>query len=61
MQKIITYLRFDSQAEEAAGFYTSLFDDSRIVTGSRYGEAGPGPAGRAMTVKFELAGRSSSR
>jgi predicted 3-demethylubiquinone-9 3-methyltransferase (glyoxalase superfamily) len=57
MQKIITYLWFDSQAEEAARFYTSLFDDARIVTVSRYGEAGPGPAGSAMTVKFELAGQ----
>ena len=57
MQKIITYLWFDSQAEEAAQFYTSLFDDSRIVSVARYGEGGPGPAGRAMTVNFELAGQ----
>ena len=57
MQKIITYLWFDNQAEEAARFYTSLFEDSRIVTVSRYGEAGPGPAGTAMTVKFQLAGQ----
>lgn len=57
MQKIITYLWFDSQAEEAAQFYTSLFDDSRIVTVARYGEGGPGPAGRVMTVKFELDGQ----
>jgi predicted 3-demethylubiquinone-9 3-methyltransferase (glyoxalase superfamily) len=57
MQKIITFLWFDSQAEEAAQFYTSLFDDSRIVSVARYGEGGPGPAGRAMTVKVELAGQ----
>ncbi|HEX6308299.1 MAG TPA: VOC family protein [Longimicrobiales bacterium] len=57
MQKIITYLWFDNQAEEAAQFYTSLFEDSRIVHVARYGEGGPGPAGTAMTVKFELAGQ----
>jgi predicted 3-demethylubiquinone-9 3-methyltransferase (glyoxalase superfamily) len=57
MQKITTYLWFDHQAEEAAAFYTSLFDDSRILDVQRYGEAGPGPAGTAMVVTFELAGQ----
>ncbi|HEX6133057.1 MAG TPA: VOC family protein, partial [Longimicrobiales bacterium] len=57
MQKIITYLWFDHEAEEAAQFYTSVFADSRIVHVARYGEAGPGPAGTAMTVKFELSGQ----
>jgi predicted 3-demethylubiquinone-9 3-methyltransferase (glyoxalase superfamily) len=57
MQKIITWLWFDNQAEEAAAFYTSLFDDSCLLTVSRYGDAGPGPAGSAMVVKFELAGQ----
>ncbi|MGW0807292.1 VOC family protein [Nonomuraea sp. NPDC002799] len=56
-QKITTYLWFDNQAEEAAEFYTSLFEDSRIVSVQRYGDAGPGPAGTAMVVSFELAGQ----
>jgi predicted 3-demethylubiquinone-9 3-methyltransferase (glyoxalase superfamily) len=57
MQKITTYLWFDNQAEEAAGFYTSLFDDSRILDVHRHGEGGPAPAGTAMMVTFELAGQ----
>ncbi|MEU7745762.1 VOC family protein [Nonomuraea sp. NPDC049158] len=57
MQKITTYLWFDNQAEEAAEFYTSLFEDSRILEVRRYGDAGPGPAGTAMMVSFELAGQ----
>ncbi|HET8660251.1 MAG TPA: VOC family protein [Micromonosporaceae bacterium] len=57
MQKITTFLWFDTQAEEAAAFYTSVFDSSRIVSVQRYGEAGPGPAGSVMTVNFELAGQ----
>ncbi|MBO3747918.1 VOC family protein [Streptosporangiaceae bacterium NEAU-GS5] len=57
MQKITTYLWFDNQAEEAATFYTSLFADSRILDVQRYGEGGPGPAGTAMIVTFEVAGQ----
>lgn len=58
MQKITTYLWFDDQAEEAAEFYVSVFGESaRILDVQRYGEAGPGPAGRAMMVTFELAGQ----
>jgi predicted 3-demethylubiquinone-9 3-methyltransferase (glyoxalase superfamily) len=57
MQKITTYLWFDNQAEEAAEFYTSIFEDSRILEVNRYGDAGPGPAGTAMMVTFELAGQ----
>lgn len=57
MQKITTYLWFDNQAEEAATFYTSLFADSKIHDVQRYGEGGPGPAGTAMMVTFELAGQ----
>ncbi|MEV8099241.1 VOC family protein [Streptomyces sp. TLI_235] len=56
-QKITTFLWFDDKAEEAAGFYTSLFPDSRIVEVQRYGEAGPGEVGSVMTVAFELAGQ----
>lgn len=56
-KKITTFLTFHDQAEEAAEFYTSVFDDSRIVSTSRYGEAGPGAAGKVMTTTFELAGQ----
>jgi len=57
MQKIVTYLWFVHQAEQAAELYTSLFDNSRIVNVTRYGDAGPGPKGTAMIVAFELAGQ----
>jgi predicted 3-demethylubiquinone-9 3-methyltransferase (glyoxalase superfamily) len=56
MSKITPCLWFDADGEEAARFYTSLFPNSRIGHVSRYGEAGPGPAGTAMTVSFELDG-----
>jgi predicted 3-demethylubiquinone-9 3-methyltransferase (glyoxalase superfamily) len=55
--KIGTCLWFDRNAEEAAEFYVSLFADSRIVSMTRYGKAGPGPEGSVLTVAFELAGR----
>jgi predicted 3-demethylubiquinone-9 3-methyltransferase (glyoxalase superfamily) len=57
MQKITTCLWFDTQGEEAAEFYTSVFPNSRILEVSRYGEAGPRPAGTALTVEFELDGQ----
>jgi len=57
MQKITPWLWFDTQAEEAANFYTSVFKNSRILQVSRYGEAGPRPAGMVMTVSFELDGQ----
>ena len=57
MQKITPFLWFDSQAEEAATFYTSLFKNSKITGISRYGEAGPGPKGAVMMVNFELDGQ----
>jgi predicted 3-demethylubiquinone-9 3-methyltransferase (glyoxalase superfamily) len=50
-------LWFDTEAEEAAEFYTSLFPNSRIVTVSRYTDAGPRPAGEVMTVDFEVNGQ----
>ncbi|HXQ15542.1 MAG TPA: VOC family protein [Caulobacteraceae bacterium] len=56
MQKITPFLWFDTQAEEAAQFYVSLFKNSRIGQVSRYGDAGPGPKGAAMVVAFELDG-----
>lgn len=55
-QKITPFLWFNNEAEEAANFYVSLFKDSKILTVSRYGEAGPGPKGSAMVVDFQLAG-----
>ena len=56
-QKITPFLWFDDNAEEAVGFYVSLFKDSRIVTRSRYGESGPGPKGGVMAIAFELEGQ----
>jgi predicted 3-demethylubiquinone-9 3-methyltransferase (glyoxalase superfamily) len=52
-----TCLWFDTEGEAAANFYTSIFKDSRIGRVSRYTEAGPGPAGSAMVVEFELNGQ----
>ena len=57
MQKITTFLWFDNQAEEAANFYASVFKNSKITTVARYGDAGPGPSGSVMIVKFQLDGQ----
>jgi predicted 3-demethylubiquinone-9 3-methyltransferase (glyoxalase superfamily) len=57
MPKITPFLWFDTQAEEAANFYVSLFPNSRITSVSRYPEGGPRPAGMAMTVSFVLDGQ----
>jgi predicted 3-demethylubiquinone-9 3-methyltransferase (glyoxalase superfamily) len=57
MNKVTPFLWFDAQAEEAAEFYTSIFKRSRIVDVTRYSEAGPGPAGSVMVVRFELDGQ----
>ena len=56
MQKIVPNLWFDTEAEQAAGFYVSVFENSRIVTVTPYTEAGPREAGTVMTVEFELDG-----
>jgi predicted 3-demethylubiquinone-9 3-methyltransferase (glyoxalase superfamily) len=56
MQKITPFLWFDSNAEEAVNFYTSVFKNSKIGAISRYGEAGPGPKGTVMTASFTLDG-----
>jgi predicted 3-demethylubiquinone-9 3-methyltransferase (glyoxalase superfamily) len=45
MQTITPCLWFDTEGEEVASFYTSVFPNSRIVDVARYGEAGPGPPG----------------
>ena len=57
MQKITPCLRFDTEAEEAARFYTSIFENSRILDVAHYGPAGPRPEGLVMTVSFELDGQ----
>jgi predicted 3-demethylubiquinone-9 3-methyltransferase (glyoxalase superfamily) len=64
MQKISPMLWFDNQAEEAANHYISVFSkrpgsnrgESKILNVTRYGEAGPGPAGSVMLVQFQLEG-----
>ena len=55
-QKISPCLWFDTQGEEAARFYVSVFDNARILDVTDYGDAGPRPAGTVMTVAFELDG-----
>jgi predicted 3-demethylubiquinone-9 3-methyltransferase (glyoxalase superfamily) len=57
MQQIGSCLWFDNQGEEAAEFYTSLFDNSRIDGVAHYTETGPGEPGSVMLVSFELAGQ----
>ena len=57
MQRIVPSLWFDTEAEQAADFYTSVFKNSRIVSVARYTEAGPREAGTVMTVEFELDGQ----
>ena len=58
MDRITPCLWFDTEAEDAAEFYTSVFPNSRIVHVSHYGSAGPRPEGMVMEVEFELDGRS---
>ena len=57
MQLISPFLWFDNNAEEAMNFYVSVFKNSRAGRVTRYGAAGPGPAGSVMTVEFELDGQ----
>jgi predicted 3-demethylubiquinone-9 3-methyltransferase (glyoxalase superfamily) len=57
MQKITPFLWFDDQAEEAMKFYTSIFKNSKVGRVTRFGEAGPGPKGKVMSVTFELEGQ----
>jgi len=57
MPKITPWLWFDTQGEEAAEFYTSVFPNSKITEVTRYGSAGPRPEGMVMTVAFELDGQ----
>ena len=55
-QKISTCLWFDTQAEEAANFYVSLFENSRVTSVNHYGKGAPMPEGTVLMVTFELAG-----
>ena len=57
MREITPGLWFDTEGEDAAKFYTSIFPSSRITDVARYGSAGPRPEGTVMTVSFELDGR----
>ena len=57
MEKITPFLWFDGKAEEAMNFYISIFKNSKILSVTRYGEAGPGPKGTVMTAKFALNGQ----
>jgi predicted 3-demethylubiquinone-9 3-methyltransferase (glyoxalase superfamily) len=58
MQKITPCLWFDTEAEDAASFYTGVFPNSKIVDITRYGSAGPRREGMVMTVSFELDGQA---
>src|SRR5438445_11185592 len=57
MQKITTFLTFNDRAEEAVKLYTSVFKNSKILSTTRYGDAGPGTKGSVMTANFELEGQ----
>ena len=58
MKRLTPFFWFATEAEEAAQFYVSIFPNSKISNVARYGPAGPGPVGSAMTVSFELDGES---
>lgn len=60
MPQIHPCLWFDNQAEEAANLYCALFPNSKVLSVMRNGENGPGPAGSALFVEFELDGRRVS-
>lgn len=56
-QKIIPFLWFENQAEEAVNYYINIFNNSSIINITYYGEAGPGPMDNVMTITFELEGQ----
>jgi predicted 3-demethylubiquinone-9 3-methyltransferase (glyoxalase superfamily) len=56
MKKITPFLWFNDNAEEAMNFYTSIFKNSKILSVTRYGDAGPGPKGTVMVGTFQLDG-----
>ena len=57
MPKIITFLSYDNQAEDAAKLYASVFKDSKITNTTYYGDGAPRPKGTVMTVEFVLDGQ----
>lgn len=61
MQKITPFFWFDNQAEEAANYYVSIFNNSKITSINRYDEGGAAASGQAagsvMTVAFQLDGQ----
>jgi len=57
VRPISPFLWFDTQAEDAAKHYVSIFSNSKILKVSRYGDAGPGPKGSVLTVTFDLDGQ----
>jgi predicted 3-demethylubiquinone-9 3-methyltransferase (glyoxalase superfamily) len=57
MQKIVPFLWFDGNAEEAMNFYVSAFKNSKVGRVTRYGDAGPGPKGTVMSATFQLEGQ----
>jgi predicted 3-demethylubiquinone-9 3-methyltransferase (glyoxalase superfamily) len=57
MQKIVPFLWFDDQAEEAMKFYASIFKNSKIGSVTRMGDEVPGPKGKVVTASFHLAGQ----
>ncbi len=57
MKPISTCLWFDGKAEEAMNFYLSIFKDSKVLSVTRSGEAGPGPKGSVLVANFEIDGR----
>ncbi len=57
MKKITPFLWFDNNAEEAVGFYLSIFKNSKIKSLLRYGKGGQMPEGTVLTVSFEIDGR----
>ncbi len=57
MQKIVPFLWFDGKAEEAMNFYVSIFKNSKVLSVTRYGAAGPGPKGTVMSATFQLEGQ----
>jgi predicted 3-demethylubiquinone-9 3-methyltransferase (glyoxalase superfamily) len=57
-QKIVPFLWFDTQAEEAMNHYLSIFEGGEVLHVARWGDAGPGPAGTAMVCSFRIAGQA---
>jgi predicted 3-demethylubiquinone-9 3-methyltransferase (glyoxalase superfamily) len=57
MQKITTFLMFDDQTDEAVNFYLATFKNAKLLSASRYGADGPGPAGTIMSATFQLEGQ----